>query len=79
VLEPDLRVRVLVLILPLRRHSNLQSWIVDGIVERGDWDRKSNDTSVRRRSTIEPPIAPPFYDFMSCSAHGVAEVVEDTI
>jgi len=32
VLEPDLRVRVLVLILPLRRHSNLQSWIA--VVDR---------------------------------------------
>jgi hypothetical protein len=78
VLEPDLRVRVLVLILPLRRHSTLQSWIVDAVVERGRTGRESNDTSVRRRSTIEPPVAVPFYAFRVVRARR-SEVVEDTI
>jgi hypothetical protein len=42
--ESDLRVRVLVLFLPLRRHFNLQSWIVDAIVERGGLGQKKRRT-----------------------------------
>jgi hypothetical protein len=48
------------------------------LLREGGLGRKSKDTSVRRRSTIEPPVAVPFYAFRVVRARR-SEIAEDTI